>query len=80
MKESFKIEKELLFKHNIKDITSISLDRDYKIDNNVITLYKALKSTTGAWDNSKWTDEINIDEDNVYSYINIELKYDIGVM
>ena len=36
MKESFKIEKELLFKHNIKDITSISLDRDYKIDNNVV--------------------------------------------
>ena len=36
MKESFKIEKELLFKHNIKDITSISLDRDYKIDNSVV--------------------------------------------
>lgn len=36
MKESFKIEKELLFKHNIKDITSISLDRDYKVDNNVV--------------------------------------------
>lgn len=52
----------------------------YKIDNNVITLYKALESTTGAWDDSKWTDEINIDEDNVYSYIIIELKYNIGVM
>lgn len=52
----------------------------YKIDNNVITLYKALEYTTGVWDDSKWTDEIDIDEDNVYSYINIELKYDIGVM
>lgn len=52
----------------------------YKIDNNVITLYKALESTTGVWDDSKWTEEIDIDEDNVYSYINVELKYDIGVM
>ena len=52
----------------------------YKIDNNVITLYKALESTTGVWDDSKWTDEIDIDEDNVYDYINVELKYDIGVM
>jgi hypothetical protein len=52
----------------------------YKIDNNVITLYKALESTSGVWDDSKWTNEIDIDEDNVYSYINIELKYDIGVM
>lgn len=52
----------------------------YKIDNNVITLYKALESTTGVWDDSKWTDKIDIDEDNVYSDINIELKYDIGVM
>ena len=36
MKENFKIEKELLFKNNIKEITSISLDRDYKITNNEI--------------------------------------------
>ena len=32
MKENFKLEKELLFKNNIKDITSISLDSDYKIE------------------------------------------------
>jgi len=32
MKEYFKLDKELLFKNNIKDITSISLDRDYKVD------------------------------------------------
>lgn len=36
MKENFKIEKELLFKHNIKDITSISLDREYKVEGNDI--------------------------------------------
>lgn len=33
MKENKHIEKELLFKNNIKDITSISLDSDYKIEN-----------------------------------------------
>ena len=27
-----------------------------------------------------WTDEIDIDADNVYGYVNVELKYDIGVM
>ena len=32
MKENKRIEKELLFKNNIKDITSISLDSDYKIN------------------------------------------------
>lgn len=32
MKENMHIEKELLFKNNIKDITSISLDSDYKIE------------------------------------------------
>ena len=32
-----KIEKELLFKNNIKDITSISLDSDYKLENNHIS-------------------------------------------
>lgn len=31
MKENKRIEKELLFKNNIKDITSISLDSDYKV-------------------------------------------------
>ena len=34
MKETKKIEKELLFKTNIKDITSISLDSDYKVKDN----------------------------------------------
>lgn len=33
MRENKHIEKELLFKNNIKDITSISLDSDYKIEN-----------------------------------------------
>ena len=36
MRENFKIEKELLFKNNIKEITSISLDRDYKIEKDEI--------------------------------------------
>ena len=36
MKENQKIEKQLLFKNNIKDITSISLDSDYKIENQEI--------------------------------------------
>ena len=31
MKETMHIEKELLFKNNIKDITSISIDCDYKV-------------------------------------------------
>ena len=34
MKKSFKIERELLFKNNIKEITSISLDSDYKVNDN----------------------------------------------
>ena len=36
MKKNLKIERELLFKNNIKEITSISLDSDYKINNSVI--------------------------------------------
>lgn len=32
MKENYKLEKELLFKNNIKDITSISLDTDFVLD------------------------------------------------
>lgn len=36
MKENKHIEKELLFKTNIKDITSISLDSEYKIEDNSI--------------------------------------------
>ena len=36
MKENKHIEKELLFKNNIKDITSISLDSDYKIEDNIL--------------------------------------------
>ena len=32
MKENMHIEKELLFRNNIKDITSISLDSDYKVE------------------------------------------------
>lgn len=36
MKENKHIEKELLFKNNIKDITSISLDSNYKIEDNKI--------------------------------------------
>jgi len=34
MKKSLKLEHELLFKNNIKEITSISLDSDYKVENN----------------------------------------------
>jgi len=34
MKESLKIEQELLFKNNIKEITSISLDSNYKVKDN----------------------------------------------
>jgi len=36
MKKSLKIEKELLFKNNIKEITSISLDSDYKVEENKV--------------------------------------------
>lgn len=36
MKEKFKIEKELLFKNAIKEVTSISLDSDYDINKNDI--------------------------------------------
>lgn len=36
MKENKHIEKELLFKNNIKDITSISLDTNYKVEKNKI--------------------------------------------
>ena len=36
MKINKKIEKELLFRNNIKDITSISLDNDYKIKNHTV--------------------------------------------
>lgn len=36
MRENFKIEKELLFKNNIKDITTISLDVDYKFEDNAV--------------------------------------------
>ena len=37
MKENKRIEKELLFKNNIKDITSISIDSDFKAENGFIT-------------------------------------------
>jgi len=36
MRETKNIEKELLFKNNIKDITSISIDCDYKKNNQKI--------------------------------------------
>ena len=38
MKKNIKIEKELLFKNNIKEITSISLDSEYKVDNNKLSI------------------------------------------
>ena len=52
-------------------------DLAYEIENNEITLMKVYYKDNVT---TLWTDEIDIDEDNVYSYINIELKYDIGVM
>ena len=52
-------------------------DLAYEIENNEITLMKVYYKDNVT---TLWTDEINIDEDNVYSFINIELKYDIGVM
>lgn len=52
-------------------------DLAYEIEDNDITLLKVYYKDNVS---TLWTDEINIDEDNVYSYINIELKYDIGVM
>jgi len=36
MKKSLKLDKELLFKNNIKEITSISLDSDYKVEDNYV--------------------------------------------
>lgn len=52
-------------------------DLAYEIENNDITLLKVYYKDNVS---TLWTDEIDIDEDNVYSYINVELKYDIGVM
>lgn len=52
-------------------------DLAYEIEDNDITLLKVYYKDNVS---TLWTDEIDIDEDNVYSYINIELKYDIGVM
>ena len=52
-------------------------DLAYEIENNEITLMKVYYKDNVT---TLWTDEINIDEDNVYSFINIELRYDIGVM
>ena len=52
-------------------------DLAYEIEDNDITLLKVYYKDNVS---TLWTDDIDIDEDNVYDYINIELKYDIGVM
>lgn len=52
-------------------------DLAYEIANNDITLLKVYYKDNVS---TLWTDDIDIYEDNVYDYINIELKYDIGVM
>lgn len=52
-------------------------DLAYEIKDNDITLLKVYYKDNVS---TLWTDDIVIYEDNVYDYINIELKYDIGVM
>lgn len=52
-------------------------DLAYEIKDNDITLLKVYYKDNVS---TLWTDVIDIYEDNVYDYINIELKYDIGVM
>lgn len=52
-------------------------DLAYEIKDNDITLLKVYYKDNVS---TLWTDDIDIYEDNVYDYINIELKYDIGVM
>lgn len=52
-------------------------DLAYEIKDNDITLLKVYYKDNVS---TLWTDDIDIDEDNVYDYINIELKYNIGVM
>jgi hypothetical protein len=52
-------------------------DLAYEIEDNDITLLKVYYKDNVS---TLWTDDIDIDEDNVYDYVNIELKYDIGVM
>lgn len=56
--------------YNVGDIA-------YEIKDNDITLLKVYYKDNVS---TLWTDDVDIDEDNVYDYINIELKYDIGVM
>lgn len=57
-------------------------DLVYKVETNVLKMYKALEAITAGteWDATKWTDTIDITEDNVYKSISLGLKYDIGVM
>lgn len=52
-------------------------DLAYEIENNDITLLKVYYKDNVS---TLWTDDIDIDADNVYGYVNIELKYNIGVM
>lgn len=52
-------------------------DLAYEIKDNDITLLKVYYKDNVS---TLWTDDIVVYEDNVYDYINIELKYDIGVM
>lgn len=52
-------------------------DLAYEIKDNDITLLKVYYKDNVS---TLWTDDIDIDEDNVYDYINTELKYNIGVM
>lgn len=60
------------------DVASYNVgDLAYEIKNNDITLLKVYYKDNVS---TLWTDDIVIDEDNVYDYINIELKYNIGVM
>ena len=52
-------------------------DLAYEIEDNDITLLKVYYKDNIS---TLWTDDIDIDADNVYGYVNVEVRYDIGVM
>lgn len=52
-------------------------DLAYEINDNKLTLLKVYHKDNVS---TLWTDDIDVDADNVYGYIAVEIKYDIGVM
>lgn len=56
-------------------------DKVYILDNNTLTLYKAIIDIpAGEFDSDDWSTSINVDNDDVYDGIIVDVNYDIGVM